>query len=408
MFDVADTLVEPPGIDPVDLVDELDVVLDRITRLEARAARLAALVSETRAFDRDGFSSTTSLLKYRGRRHPGEAHRLVTRGNALRDCPVLSCAYESGLVTSAQVDVLLYARFLAPQAFTGAEAFLVDLAENTPLVSELRRRVDYWAQSVAPGEVEAERQLVRDLQGVRIRRDQEMIRMEAWYPLLEGERLLSALDPGPPAGDDDRPLPARRAQRLLELVAGRAKPAHLVVHVDLDTLASGVPGLTETEAGTVLTGDELARLACDPQVTRVVFGPQSRPLDVGRTKRLVTPALKLAVVARDRHCRFPNCEQNPSRCDVHHIVSWSRGGETKLTNLVLLCAYHHMLVHEGGWTLTGIPGRLEATRPDQTRLHPQTPVPDPWYRPPPQPGLPPGGLWPLIQKLPRLRSHPPP
>ena len=29
---------------------------------------------------------------------------------------------------------------------------------------------------------------------------------------------------------------------------------------------------------------------------------------------------------------------------------WSRQGETSLTNLVTLCSYHHMLLHEGGYS----------------------------------------------------------
>jgi hypothetical protein len=33
----------------------------------------------------------------------------------------------------------------------------------------------------------------------------------------------------------------------------------------------------------------------------------------------------------------------------HHIDFWARGGPNKLPNLVLLCYFHHRLVHEGGW-----------------------------------------------------------
>ncbi|TMF71762.1 MAG: HNH endonuclease, partial [Chloroflexi bacterium] len=35
----------------------------------------------------------------------------------------------------------------------------------------------------------------------------------------------------------------------------------------------------------------------------------------------------------------------------HHIVYWVHGGGDELENLVLLCARHHRMVHEGGWRL---------------------------------------------------------
>jgi hypothetical protein len=34
--------------------------------------------------------------------------------------------------------------------------------------------------------------------------------------------------------------------------------------------------------------------------------------------------------------------------DGHHIQHWAEGGETKLSNLVSLCRFHHRAVHEGG------------------------------------------------------------
>jgi len=37
--------------------------------------------------------------------------------------------------------------------------------------------------------------------------------------------------------------------------------------------------------------------------------------------------------------------------DGHHIVHWAHGGETSLSNLCLLCRFHHRAVHEGGYGL---------------------------------------------------------
>jgi predicted restriction endonuclease len=55
---------------------------------------------------------------------------------------------------------------------------------------------------------------------------------------------------------------------------------------------------------------------------------------------------------------------------VHHIIPRSRGGPTKLTNLMLLCSFHHLiLVHHWGWTITLNPdGTTAMTSPDKARV----------------------------------------
>lgn len=50
--------------------------------------------------------------------------------------------------------------------------------------------------------------------------------------------------------------------------------------------------------------------------------------------------------ARDRGCRFPGCA-NTRFLDAHHIKHWANGGETKPSNLIPLCRFHHRKVHEG-------------------------------------------------------------
>jgi hypothetical protein len=80
-----------------------------------------------------------------------------------------------------------------------------------------------------------------------------------------------------------------------------------------------------------------------------VLGTKSQILDAGRTSRLVTHGLWLALVTRDRHCAFPGCTRPPVACDAHHIVHWVDGGTTALDNLVLLCRHHHTIVHTTPW-----------------------------------------------------------
>ena len=98
----------------------------------------------------------------------------------------------------------------------------------------------------------------------------------------------------------------------------------------------------------------------------------SLPLDTGTPTSLITGGLRRAVITRDRHCAFPGCDIPPNACQVHHIKERAKGGQTSLGNLVLLCAFHHLIaVHQWGWTLTlHADGTVTAISPDRSRtLH---------------------------------------
>ena len=178
--------------------------------------------------------------------------------------------------------------------------------------------------------------------------------------------LAAALDPlSAPnpctenGGRDPRPADRRRAEALIEIcrratAAGGAAPAtrktQIVVLIGRHHLTDTVRG-----AGTTLTGQDLSpqtvrKLACDASIIPMVLGSQGQPLDVGRTKRLLTPSLLTALWVRDKACTFPGCERPPTWCDAHHVRHWIDGGETSLTNMALLCAHNHTYVHR--WDLT--------------------------------------------------------
>ena len=92
------------------------------------------------------------------------------------------------------------------------------------------------------------------------------------------------------------------------------------------------------------------RLLCDAGVVPVVVDREGTPMDVGRKRRTIPAALRRALVARDEGCRFPGCTHR-RWIDAHHVVPWSKGGETSLENTVLLCTRHHTLLHEGGFRM---------------------------------------------------------
>ena len=116
------------------------------------------------------------------------------------------------------------------------------------------------------------------------------------------------------------------------------------------------PGRSHLSDGTRVFAETSRRLCCDAAVVQATRGPEGEVLDVGRRTRTIPPALRRALEIRDGGCRFPGCGLRFG--EGHHIVHWADGGETKLSNLVLLCRFHHRAVHEEGFTVKIVTGRF--------------------------------------------------
>jgi hypothetical protein len=97
----------------------------------------------------------------------------------------------------------------------------------------------------------------------------------------------------------------------------------------------------------------------------------SLPLDIGTATDTIPPYLRRAVILRDKHCAAPGCLQPPAACQVHHLTPRSKGGATKLTGLILLCSFHHLIaVHQWGWNIALNPdGTTTMTSPDKKRTY---------------------------------------
>jgi hypothetical protein len=176
-----------------------------------------------------------------------------------------------------------------------------------------------------------------------------------------GAIVMTAIDAmvGPPSPGDPRTRYQRQADALVEIcrhpmdtgllpTRGRQQP-HLNVTVSLETLTGmpASPGATLDFASLPVPAATAQRLACDPQLTRIILGPDSEVLDVGRSRRLATSGQDKAIRQRDKHCRWETCDRPAHFCDLHHAIPWWAGGRTDLNNLLLLCRHHHRLVHEG-------------------------------------------------------------
>jgi hypothetical protein len=136
----------------------------------------------------------------------------------------------------------------------------------------------------------------------------------------------------------------------------RAERYQVVLHVDVSTLqAGGEPDRSHLSDGTRVSAETSRRICCDAGVVRATRGPQGEVLDMGRRTRSIPPTLRRALEIRDGGCRFPGCGIRFT--EGHHIVHWADGGETNLSNLVLLCRFHHRAVHEEGFGVKLLPGR---------------------------------------------------
>lgn len=105
--------------------------------------------------------------------------------------------------------------------------------------------------------------------------------------------------------------------------------------------------------GTPLPPALLARMACESQLARVVFGPESTVLDAGREKRIFPAHQTRAIIARDRCCQYPGCDEPPEFGEIHHSLWWLKHhGSTSTDHGILLCWHHHDVVHQREITIT--------------------------------------------------------
>ncbi|HET7236261.1 MAG TPA: DUF222 domain-containing protein [Actinomycetota bacterium] len=370
-----------------DLASDLDEIERAARLLEAERARRLAEFERRRAHQSDGFLSLSAWLVARHRVAPSTATRRVRVARSLEAMPRAAEAYASGELSEAAVGLLTSVAAAHPDAFARAEEPLLEAARTLP-VSGLRSVIEYWsqAQDLAGAGVEEDRRFARrrlhasPTLGGMVRVDGDLD-PEAGQALMTALRAVMDADARTRGTPELRSPAARRADALGEIcrswLDSEERPAiagerpHVEVVVDLEALA-GRAGRSElADAGTI-TPEAARRMACDAKVGRVITHGPSQPLELGRSTRVVTPALRRAVTVRDGGCRFPGCGRPPGWCDAHHVRHWADGGETSLDNLVLLCRPHHRAIHRG-FGLDMIAGAPVFSRPDGTPLEDRVP-----------------------------------
>jgi hypothetical protein len=99
---------------------------------------------------------------------------------------------------------------------------------------------------------------------------------------------------------------------------------------------------------------KLEQWLCEAGTASVVVDAKGNPIDIGAEQRLFTRAQRAAMGVRDGGCRFPGCTKPPAATEAHHVKHWKRDkGKTTLVNGILLCRYHHMLMHNH-WEISRI------------------------------------------------------
>jgi uncharacterized protein DUF222/HNH endonuclease len=296
-----------------------------------------------------------------------KADRWIKAAAALHGLPGIAAALQTGALGIDKVVEL--SRFATPES----EIELIEWASEATCAT-VRRRADLEVRAAHDETAEFERD--RSLRywyedGGR------RFGLEARMPSAQGAVIAKALQrvvdqiPVMPAEHDRAFIEARRADALLALCSQRiatdadADRATVVVHASLEALAGRRN--VDTEHGAVMPPEALQRLACDARVQVVAENDAGDAVAFGRTRREPSAAMMRQLRHRDRGCRFPGCGST-AFANAHHIVWWSRGGRTDLDNLVLICGFHHRLVHEHGWTIErGPDGRVRWFRADGSR-----------------------------------------
>jgi hypothetical protein len=358
---VANAMPVVPQTHPDRSIDELDADICRLaSRLHAVNYQMLVLVREFD--DRMGwakwsFPSCAEWLSWRCGISLSAAREKVRTAHALRDLAEISRAFSEGRLSYTKV------RALTRVAALQDEAALVRYAldATAPQVEERCRQI----RNVQPDSVQdarrawearwlsAWRNTARNTLCVRVELPLDVgeLFMQAIECALADEEIADGVAEGSPAAFQSQQADALVAIVKTYLDGGAAStdsPStadryQLVVHVD-ETALRGGAGRADAPLETV------KRLACDSSVVVVTEDERGTPLNVGRKQRTVSTPLRRALWARDRHCTFPGC-QRTRYVHAHHVDHWIEGGDTSVDNLVLLCSYHHRLLHEGGYRI---------------------------------------------------------
>jgi 5-methylcytosine-specific restriction endonuclease McrA len=386
-----------PTPERVAALDRLgDEIAELSAHLDAATARLLVLIREfdARGGWNTGFRSCAAWLSWRVGLDLGAARERVRVARALGTLPRLAEALARGELSYAKVRALT--RVATPE--TEARLLAVGRAGTA---AHVERIVRGWRSVDRRAEVR-ETALRHARRGLRVYQDEDGMvvvrgRLEPEVGALLMQALAAARETlyqrarvagGEVGGGHisaEIPSLAQRQADALGLLAETAlhhgldpgapgERYQVVVHVDAPALADPAqPGQSVLEDSARVSPETSRRLACDASRVVMRHDEDGRVIEIGARTRAIPPALRRALLHRDRGCRFPGCGVRFGQ--GHHLHHWAHGGPTTLSNLALLCRRHHRAVHEEGYHVArGPDGALRFRRPDGHPL-PEVPVP---------------------------------
>jgi hypothetical protein len=363
--------------EPVDL-KELRVDIDSLEGVFSASARKSQLIGEHLV---GGSISPASWIARTCGMSISSAADRVCVGTQLEDLPKVAAALGSGEISYQSASQLCHLRDKL-----GVKAGLFDEDEMLSYAREYSvwelRKLCRLARHVADpdGFFKEEEQnfLLRHFHVSQM--SDGMFAVDGVLDPVAGAALKTAVDvlAKPKGPEDERTARQRRADAIGELALHAmeqgtlprrhsVKP-HINLTMTLEALKGelGVPP-ADLDLSLPISIKTAERMACDCTMSRVVMA-DSMVIDVGRATRTVSPPTMRALRVRDKGCRFPGCDRQVNWSSPHHIIYWSRGGPGKLPNLVLLCYFHHRLVHEGGWHVVKAGREFTFLPPDRVAM----------------------------------------
>lgn len=373
---IASLLARPAyGFTDAELLAIFDQATSHLVALQALQALMLGEIDARGLSRADGSTSTAVWMRERHRVSNKTAAASAGLAAALARLPHLAQALSDGAVNAEQAQVIAKAIDDLPADTPiaikeEAEQLLIDLAQ-THGPQALRTLGAHILHRIDPGAAErrdadalerAERRAAQT-RGLTLTPDAlGRVRLLGWLSSEDAAYITAAIEPlCKPAGPDDSRTPTqRRADGLVdvckfalateELPEKGGDSAKVVFTMDFEQFRAHL-GTGMLDNGESVTAQTMRRIACNAGIVPALLGGHSVPIDLGQERRLYTGAARRALVLRDGGCAFPGCDRPPKWCEGHHRIPWHLGGRTDLDNGVLLCGYHHRLIHEGDWEI---------------------------------------------------------